>query len=341
MIAESHPQPSLSQGSPALRVLPKAGGSAPDRLPTSPPAVLLDAETARERYERLCARRQILLDQGRLEDALRVNRSALECAQEVGDPELIALAECNVAALSISLGDLSGPIPDLRRILMRNFSADTSFAAAYNLSHAYELDKNFKKSLFYGRIALDRAMAANDAELRAKSLHQIGNGLVGESHFSRAAQQYQEALTLMKQRLDGLTVPPRISCAYCLIVMGQVHEGMGQLFSCLRWMKRHDRLPIFQAWSHIFLCCGYLELDRFRDAWRHGIQAKELAEATGDFGAVKSSLFLLGEVERSAGDMEGAHAWFQEMQERFYPDHPEMPELMAVVGMTQVVNLKA
>jgi tetratricopeptide (TPR) repeat protein len=172
-------------------------------------------------------------------------------------------------------------------------------------------------------------------------MNQLANALVGESHLSKAAQQYQEALVLMGSRFDGVSIPPKISCAYCLIVLGQVHAGMGQLFACLRHLKRSDALPIMQAWAHLFLCCGYQELGRTRRAWLHGMRARELAEETGDYDAIKSALFMLGEVERCGGDSESAYAWFREMQQRFYPENPEMPVLMAHVGMTRVVNLRA
>ncbi|MDA8016884.1 MAG: hypothetical protein MPN21_05485 [Thermoanaerobaculia bacterium] len=336
MIAESHTPRALERAtSPLVRAYAESSTTPKRRVE------VLDAETTEERYYSLRDRSQVLVDQGRLDAALEVLREALQVAVELDDESLVAMAKCNVAALSISLGNTSEHIADLRAVLMKNFSAETSYRAAYNLSHAYELQKEFKKALFYAQIARERALAAEDHLYVAKSLNQIGNGLVGESYFLKAVRRYQEALRLMDRGLNNLTVPPRISCSYCLIVLGQVHEGMMQLFRSLRWMKRHRALPVYQAWAHLFLCCGYLELGRFRRAWLHGMKARSLADQTGDYGAIKSSLFMLGEVERSAGDSAASYQWFAEMQRRFFPDSPEMPELMSQIGMTRVVNLRA
>lgn len=341
MIAEAHP-PNTAEpaGSTVVGLFrPDADTKA---SPPAPTAQVLDAESAEERYFELRDRSQLLAEQGRLEDALAALERALGVAQEIGDETLVATARCNVAGIAILLGRIDEHVGDLRSILMRGFDAETSYRAAYHLAHAYELQKEFKKSLFYSKIARDRAQAAGDELFVARSLNQIGNGLVGESHFQKAVRCYLESMGLLKKnQLEALGVPPTISCAYCMIVLGQVHDGMGQLFSALRQLQRSGASVIDEAWAHLFLCFGYSELGRYRRAWTHGFRAHELAETTGDYGAVKSALFLLGEVERCAGDFEASYEWFAEMQRRFYPDNPDMPQLLSCVGMTRVVNLRA
>jgi hypothetical protein len=106
-------------------------------------------------------------------------------------------------------------------------------------------------------------------------------------------------------------------------------------------MRRRNALPVFQSWAHLFLAYGYLELSRIDRAWLHAVKAVNLAETTGELSAIKSSMFLLGEVERVGGDSAASVYWFRRMQERFFPDHSKLPAVLSVVGMTRVVNLRA
>ena len=342
MIAEAQPPNSAeSAGSPVVRFFPQKTET---KTPASiaPAVEVLDAESAEERYYKLRDRSQVLAEQGRLEEALAALEESLLVAKEIRDEGLIATARCNVAYVAIRLGKIDEQIGDLRTILMRGYDAETSYRAAYHLSHAYERKEEHKKALFYGKVAWERAKAAGDELYVARSLNQIGNGLVSDSRFQEAVRCFLEALGLLRQNgLRALSIPPRISCAYCMIVLGQVHQGMGELLSALRQLRRAEGSATDEAWAHLYLCFGYNELERYRRAWRHGIRAHELAEATGDFGAIKISLFLLGEVERCAGDHQASYEWFAEMQRRFYPGNPELPQLMSRVGMTRVVNLRA
>src|SRR5947208_224122 len=68
--------------------------------------------------------------------------------------------------------------------------------AAYNIARHYELTKNYKKSLFYARIALDRARVLGRREWLASTHNLIGNTLLAESHIDPACHEYEEALEL-------------------------------------------------------------------------------------------------------------------------------------------------
>lgn len=301
---------------------------------------ILDPETPRERYFRLRDESQTLVEHGRLEEALERGNSALEIARELEDDELASLAACNVAAIGIALGKFDRFVGDLRGVLMRNYSCTTSFAAAYNLAHAYELKKDFKKSLFYARIARDRAEASGDPELRAKGRCQVGAGLVGDSQFRTASETFESALVLMRDDDTPVAITARLFLGYCKTLMGKHREGFGILFRCLRQLRRRE-LPVFESWARTYLSFAYLEKGRLRRAWVHARRSLDLAETTGDYDAIKTALFLLGEIEATAGDTPAAFEWFRQMQERFYPEHETTPQLMAAVGTLGMVNLGA
>lgn len=301
---------------------------------------ILPAEAPRERFDRLRDEARHEVQAGRLQHALSLLEEALKVARAMGDARLEALAECNRAAVAITTGEILEHVPRLRTILMHNHGIDTSFAAAYNLAQAYELQKDHKKSLFYARIARDRALAADNSDFLAKSHTRLGLSLLGESHFTEACEHFEASLELLGTAPNSFSVSPRISLGYCLIILGRPREGMGMLYSSLRWLRRRGE-KIFQTWAHLFLGCGHLELGRVRDAWLHVRKALTLAETMGDDEATKSALFMLGEVERTAGDTQAAYACFKRMQEQFFPDEPDYAELLSVVGVAQVVNLRA
>ncbi len=296
--------------------------------------------TLRERYESLRDKSRIEVEAGRFEEALVLVQDALGLAESLGDEELIAMARCNVAALALATGKPGDHIADLRSILMRNYDVMTSFMAAYNLCYAYELKKEFKKALFYGRIARDRARAADSPEHLATSYNQIGNSLLAGSYFSEAREHYEKGLALLPDQLSYVTVPTQFNLGYCMIMLGEVREGFSRLFRCLRWL-RPRQMRSMQVWAHLFTCAGYLELGKVRRAWIHGRKALAFAYETGEQDAIKMSLFMMGEVERSGGDIDAAYGYFAKVQQRFFPDQEEVPALLSVVSMAKVVNLRA
>ncbi|MEL7060833.1 MAG: hypothetical protein AAGN46_12495 [Acidobacteriota bacterium] len=309
-------------------------------------AVLLPAESLEDRFERLRAECRAEVEAGRLEEALARAEEAVEIAERLGDGARAELARCNRGAVAIALGCFDD-VADLRAILMRNREASTSFAAAYNLAHAYELRREFKKSLFYARIARDRAECSGDREFLAKSWNQIGLGLTGDSWFEEGLKACDRALELLDRsgadaELCTVSALARVNRAYCLVVLGERDEAFRDLFRCLRWYRRRG-VHIGEVHPHLILCYAYLELGRLCRAWRHGCRALRLAEATGERQAQRHAHFLLAEIEKTAGDYDAAQRHLDRLWE-LTPDtagRPTAPPAAAVVGLAQVVNLRA
>ena len=190
----------------ALTAVPTTVDAPSDLAEARPVLEVLPSEQPRERFDRLRgeARRQI--QAGHLQAALDLLEEALGVARQIGDPRLQALAECNRAAVAITTGQILEHVPRLRDILMRNHGADTSFAAAYNLAQAYESQKHYKKSLFYARIARDRALACENRDFLAKSHSQLGLSLLGESHFQEARHHFETSLEMFGAEMGSISV---------------------------------------------------------------------------------------------------------------------------------------
>ena len=99
--------------------------------------------------------------------------------------------------------------------------------AAYNISRHYELTKNFKKSLFYARIALDRAEVLGRRDWLASSHNLIGNTLLAESFIERPASEYEKA-----PRADAPPSRPPArgqildNLGYCRVLQGAPPRGL-------------------------------------------------------------------------------------------------------------------
>ncbi len=293
-------------------------------------------------YEQLRDEGRRAIDAGRLAEALELFEQALERAREREDENLVDVAICNRSSALIWLGRQQETLSPLRQILVRNRNARTCAHAAYYLSRAHEVNKEPKKGLFYGRIARDRALAAD--WLVGESQNQIGNCLMHDSRFEQAAAEYRRALQALSEEPDDLrTIGMRAlvtaNLGYCLMMLGKIRAGAGLSFKSLRRFRRLG-LRIYEIWPHLDLCYAYLELGRVRRAREHGLQALAIAEETGETGRIKTALFLLGETERSVGDLEAAWENFSRLQQTFYPESPQVAELMLAVDMRKVVNLR-
>ena len=294
----------------------------------------------RRSFEQLRDAAMRAIEEGRLVEALGLCEKALVQARVREDEELVDLAICNRSATLIALGREREVMSELRQILVRSANPRTCSIAAYDLSRAHELIKEYKKGLFYGRIARDRALAAGREDLLVGSYNLIGNCLMMDSFFAEAAAEYQHALELLP---EGRSVPRglvMVNLAYCQMMMGKVSQGMSMSFQALRWFRSFGT-RLYEAWPHLDLCYAYLELARPERARQHGQLALAVAEETGEAECLKNSLFLLGDTARTVGDLEAAWNYFSRLQESFYPDSPQVVELMLQVGLRQVVNLRA
>jgi len=112
------------------------------------------------------------------------------------------------------------------------------------------------------------------------------------------------------------------------------------LYRCLRSARRHgwERLEMI---ARIDLCYAHLELGRLEAAERHGRRGLELGESIGETDWVKNALYLLGEVAVLSGSASRGYAWFHELQHRFYPEQPHLPELLLAVDVRKLINLRA
>ena len=292
------------------------------------------------RFEQLRAQGLEALDRQDLEQALTLFDRCLQLAEELGDQQMVDLALCNRAAVAIELRRGLHEVPVLREILVRSADLANCRLAAYHIARHYELVKNYKKSLFYARIALDRSIHSGQARWEASSRNLVGNALLAESQTLDARGQYEQALALIDEALPRERAVILDNLGYCLVLQGEVEQGLRLLYAALRGSRR-GAAPATELLARLDLCYTHLELGRLRYARRHGLLGLQLAERIGDEDGIKNSLYLLGEVANLAGDEESAATCFARLQSDFYPEADYLPHFLMSVDVRKLINLHA
>lgn len=279
----------------------------------------------------------------RPQKAIELFRRARELAESAGDDKAEDRAFVNECAVLIGLERSAGiPAVDIQKLRKIVMSGDpvNGRLAAYNIARAFEFQKEFRKGLFYARIALDRANVLERADWVASSRNQLGNLLLAQSRVEDACQEYRAALELLE---DGPTRRRALiltNLGYSQAVLGRLREGAGLVYRSLRMLRsigaRRELVVPMLDLSYVLL-----ELGRPSLAIKHGIRALALAEEIGESDSIRHAYFLLGEATQQAGDTAVAEEYFERLQQRFFPNYERLAEFLFTVDIRDLVNLKA
>lgn len=293
-----------------------------------------------KQFEDLKQRGHLAVDSGRLEEAAELLERAFVLAQTMGDPKVVDLAVCNRAAVEIVLGRGEAQLPRLREILVQNGDPVNCRLAAYNIARHYELTKNYKKALFYARIARERAEQQGRSDWIASSHNLIGNIFLAESFLDEACAEFEKALALMPPEPTVWRARIVDNLGYCRILQQRYPEGYALLYESLAVLRRHGA-GRYQISIRLDLCFAHLETGRYASARRHGEAALRLAEEAGEIDSIKNALYLLGEAANLSGDTETARAYFSRLQQGYFPEAGYLPGFLLAVDVRKLVNLHA
>lgn len=295
---------------------------------------------AQARFDSLNHRGHLAAEAGQLEDALALFDQLLEVAREIGEERLVDLAFCNRAAIAVLLGRADREASRLREILMRNGDAVNARLAAYNLARYFEVNKSFKKAMFYARITHERSCAQERPDWIASSHNLIGNILLAESFTGEAVEEYEKALAVMPEGSEVWMARILANLGYCRVIQHRVAEGFTLLFRSLRLLRAHGA-ERFQATTHLDLSYAYLEARRYDRAREHGERALRIAERLEDAESQKNALYLLGEAANLSGHEVTARSYFGRLQSDFFPQAEYLTPMLLAVNVRKLVNLHA
>lgn len=293
-----------------------------------------------DRFEGLKSRWLHELSLGRLREAAAVVAEASAWAREHGSAEQVDLCTCVRIATDLELGVAGVEVVPLREILLRNGEQGNCRLAAYTLARHYELRKEFKKALFYARIARDRSLGLGRDDYEASSHNQMGNALLALCEIEDACREYERALSLMPVGESSWRARILDNLGYCRVLQGRSEEGYRLLYQSLAILRRLSARR-FQISTRLDLSFAHLETGRLRHATRQAGVALALAETFGEADSIKNALFLLGEAYSLRGLETQAESCFQRLQSDFFPEQGYLSGFLMSVDVRKLVNLHA
>lgn len=263
------------------------------------------------------------------EAALDLFDAALEASTDAEASELIRI---NKAFALISLGRDEVEVQKLPQIVLGRRNPKHVTLACYNLIYKFRLEQRYDRARFYGRIALEGPI--EDESWRVAVLTELGNVEVFDSHFEDAARYYEQAASrLAADPLQQSFV--RHNIGYCTLVSGDPEAGVTMIEEALSIMQ-DSGLEGFIAEPHLDLALGYLELEKYDLARHHGQLGLETAREDRQ---IRNAHYLLGEIAHYSGDTDTAEIHFEHLC-RFYPDFPQLKNLLYAIDLRGVINWK-
>ena len=290
--------------------------------------------TTMSRVEQLRQAALTRVRENALEDALALFDEALALADDDETSELLTI---NKAGVLIQMESDGPEVQRLPQILMRRRSAKHTFLAAYNLQHRYILAKDFKRAYNYGRIALEASEHVEDKWWRLGVLNDMGNACVFDSRIPEAIDHYREVLGMLEAHPDQIFARAFATqnLGYCLVVEGETESGIETIHRAIDLM-REAGAEGYLAESYIDLCYGYLEMGDLERSRSFGELGLEKATETRQ---VRNAHYLLGEVAYKQGDTASAESHFEHLA-KFYPDFPQLKNVLLALDLRSMVNLK-
>ena len=275
-----------------------------------------------------------------LDEALPFFDRALALAEDGETRDLLTIHK---ASVHVALQKSTPEVQALPAIIMRR--RGLRGLAAYHLATKFENEKDYARARFYLDIALEAANEAEDHRLRVVTTIDLGNLCVYDSRPDEAIEYYDAALAL----LQDATVLAAVSeteaqlwaafatqnLGYCRVIGETPGDGIPLLLRAIEMLDACDG-HAYAAESHLDLCLGYLELGQLEAARIHGEIG--LRDATED-RQVRNGHYLLGEVAYTLGDIEAAQHHFDQLAQ-YYPDFPNLRNLLFAIDLRKIVNFK-
>jgi tetratricopeptide (TPR) repeat protein len=266
--------------------------------------------------------------------ALLLYDEALAAATDDDARELVTI---NKADTLIAM-ERSGPeVQQLPVILMRRRNHHHTFLAAYALMYKHRLQNEAKRGIFYGQVALDAAVAADEPMWKLGALNELGIIYETDSQFAAAIDCFSQALALVDsvsnaddQSFGRVAIVQNL--AYNKLQVGEIEEAIALIHGVLEKIQ----VPSTVADSHLDLSYGYLELENFERARHYGELGLSHAVEPRQ---IRNAHYLLGEIAYKCGDAETADYHFEELA-RFYPQFRNLKSVLFAIDLRSMVNFR-
>lgn len=260
--------------------------------------------------------------------------AALAHSDETRELITIRKGEALIAA------DREGPeVSALPGIVMRRRSHRHVYMAASVLMRRYCETDDRRRAIFYGEIARAAAGELEDPFAQATVLNYLGVTMVADSQFESAVQTFEEALNALdtvstsNDLVTSFETAVTANLGGAKILGGDVDEGIHMVETVI------DQLDdaTWRAEACLDLCVGYVESEDYDTAEDLAREALSLASIRRQ---IRNANHLLGEICVRTGRYDEAGVYF-DIVAGFYPQYPNVKQLLTEVNLCSVVNWKA
>ena len=271
---------------------------------------------------------------GEIEEALALYDAAFTAAADDEARELITINKAD----ALIAGERTGPeVQALATILMRRRNLHHVYLAAYALVFKYRTENELKRAMFYAQVALSSAEEAENAVWKIGALNELGVLYEMNSQFQPAIDCFEQALALLgrvddeaQRAISRVIISSNLAASRLLT--GATVDGLTLMNTVIDDIK----LPHAKADSLIDLCYGYLELQQYDEARKHGEAALTIAT---DPRQIRNAHYLLGEAAYKSGDVDMAEFHFDELA-KFYPDFRHLKSVLYAIDLRSLINLR-
>jgi tetratricopeptide (TPR) repeat protein len=207
---------------------------------------------------------------------------------------------------------------------------------AYCLASFYRLRGNTRPAQLYAAMAARLAEEARDLLGQASSFDLLGLLALGDSRLENARENLLKSLEASRRMNFPSVVLITVSTlGYCLSLMGRWNESRGYLEESQQILEDAG-VRLYVPDARLNLGFAFLEHGDVGQAIEHGQAVLAHQEGRGDLA--KHAHYLLGEAYAQQADDELAAEHFEILQKTWYPQRPDLLEILLSFRTSGLLN---
>jgi tetratricopeptide (TPR) repeat protein len=207
---------------------------------------------------------------------------------------------------------------------------------AYGLASFYRLRGNTRPAQLYAAMSARLAEEAQDLLGQASSFDLLGMLALADNRLETAREKLLRSLEASRRlELPSVVLITVSTLGYCLSLMGRWDEGLDYLKESRRILE-DTGVRLYVPDARLNLGFAFLEHGGFDQAIEHGQAVLVHQQDRGDLA--KHAHYLLGEAYAERGEDERAAEHFEILQKTWYPQRPDLLEVLLSFRTSRLLN---
>jgi tetratricopeptide (TPR) repeat protein len=288
-------------------------------------------------YWTLHERGATALQEARLTDAEEAFEEAHREARELGVSGLADRAFCNLVGVRLErAGHPEDSMARLSEILGSSTDEKARQLSAYYLAISHRMRGNPRAARFYAEMAVRLAEAMGDPSGQASSLDLLGLLTVQEGRLEPAVEIFRRSLESSGRiGASSYVLITASTLGYCLGLLERWAESLYFLEESQQALEEPGA-RLYAPAARLNLGFAFLEHEDFDQAIEQGEAVLTLMAGQQSF--LKYAHYLLGEAHAQQGNPRLATEHFEILQKTWYPQHPDLPEVLLSFRTSRLLN---